>query len=322
MERMRFADFHMDRLNPFLEEILGNPEFRYAVARKKQIPSEGLNKLDLFFASIYRRATEEIRTGAKSGDENILSSVRREHEKIIDYYNTAANFHVINKPEDLHLEPSGYDANNVVLHLEGGDTISNPDIVDGLYESGVRSVGLLYNHDNLLGGGAKGDTARGITPLGKRVVDRMLEKGMVIDIAHANRRTTNDILERVGDYPKAVATHTALGNAERHLSPELLKKIAAGGGVVGYTAAKPMFSSFSDYINAYRNSRDLLGSADNLAIGSDFGGLDAQDLFSEFDEIGKLSKVAEALSEKANFSDADVEKIMYGNVERIVKQLS
>ena len=58
-----------------------------------------------------------------------------------------------------------------------------------------------------------------------------------------------------------------------------------------------------------------------MAVGTDFGGLDAKYLFSEFDELGKLALIAEKLSEQAGFSDDDIAKIMYGNVERIVRKL-
>ncbi len=321
-ERMRFADFHMDRANPWLEEILNNPEFRYAASRKKQLPREGLEKLDLHFATIYRRASDEIKSAARTGNEQVLATVRTELEKLIDYYRTTDHFHVIESYSDLKLQDR-YDANNIVLHLEGADIITNPDVVDGLYERGVRSVGLVYNHDNKLGGGARGKKDRGLTALGKRVVDRMIQKGIIIDTSHANHKTSRDILQRVGDYTKTVTTHTTgfYGMTQRDITADILEDIARKGGVVGFFPVKPMFPSFEKYIENFRKASDVAGSVNHLAFASDFGGLDAEHLFEEFDEIGKLSLVAEQLSELGRFTDDDVAKIMYGNVERIVKQL-
>lgn len=320
-EKMRLADFHQDRVNPWLAEILDNPEFQYAAERQRQLPKAGLEKLDIIFASLYRRANDAIKEAAKTGNEEVLGAERDEIHRILDYYHASSDFRIIERPEDLQLADGAYEKNNAVLHLESGEIITSPDVVDELYERGLRSVGPLYSHDNQLGGGSSGNKERGLTALGKQVVDRMIEKGMIIDIAHSNRRTAHDILERVRNYPKAVATHTALGSAQRFITPQLMKEIASRGGVVGFTLVKPWFKNFENYIQIFKKASDALGSTDNLAVASDFGGLESQYLFEEVDEIGKLSRVAEELSTHAGLSDEDIAKIMYGNVARIVGRL-
>ena len=247
-ERMRFADFHQDRLNPWLAEILGKPELSHAKERAVQLPKEGLRQVDLIFASVYRRINNEMKQAAREGNTEALQGLQADNEQLIQYYQTTEDFRVIEKPDDIILEPS-YDANNVVLHLEGADFVTSPDIVDELYARGVRSIGPLYSHDNLLGGGASGNANRGLTARGKEVVDRMLKHGMIIDLAHANRRTAHDILERVQEYEKIFATHTALGTPQRTVTTTLLKKIAERGGVVGFTPAKVFFPSFQKFID-------------------------------------------------------------------------
>lgn len=319
-ERPRFADFHQDTINPKLAEILDNPEMSHARERDKQLPKEGLRKVDLVFSSIYRRASKEVKEAVLQGDKHTLAMLRAETAKIIDYYSCTKNFRIIEKYEDLQLEED-YNANNTVLHLEGGDIIDSPTIVDELYKRGVRSIGPLYSHDNLLGGGAGGNENRGLTSFGKKAIDRIVKLGMVIDISHANRRTANDILERVRGYKKAVATHTGLGTTQRTVSPELIKKIAERGGVVGFTPATPFFPTFEKFIDQLKQTSDLVGSTQHLAIGTDFGGLDAIHLFKEFDDIGKIAVIAEQLSERGGLSDEEITQIMYGNVERIVKAI-
>lgn len=319
-ERPRFADFHQDTINPKLAEILDNPEMSHARERDKQLPKEGLRKVDLVFSSIYRRASKEVKEAALQGDKNTLAMLRAETARIINYYSCTKDFRIIEKYEDLQLEED-YDANNIILHLEGGDIIDSPIIVDELFKRGVRSIGPLYSHDNLLGGGAGGNKNRGLTSLGKKAIDRMVKLGMVIDISHANRRTANDILERVRGYEKAVATHTAPGTSQRTISPELIKKIVERGGVIGFTPATPFFPTFEKFIDELKRTSDSIGSTQHLAIGTDFGGLDAAHLFKEFDDIGKLAIIAEQLSERGGLSDEEIAKIMYGNVERVVKKL-
>jgi len=320
-EKIKNADFHVDLFNPQLSEILNNPELGHAIKRSKQFPKEGLKKLDLIFASVYRRINDETKKEAVNSNEAVQNNIRNDLNKIIEYAKSTKNLKIIEKPEDLYIKRKE-DENSIILHLEGGDIITNPDIINDLYKRGVRSIGPLYSHDNQLGGGASsGNVNRGLTALGKRVIDRIIEKGMIIDTAHANQKTAMDILERIRDYDKIAATHTAFGEKQRFITEELFKKIAEKGGVVGFTPAKPFFPTLENYLDNFKKASDLAGSTDNLAIGTDFGGLDAEHLFDELDDIGKLTIIAEKLSEKGNYSDEEISKIMYGNIERLVKQI-
>lgn len=316
---MRMADFHQDAINPQLAEILNKPELGHARERSKQLPREGLREVDLIFASVYRRIGAELKSGVLQGDPSAIGEIRGDIDKLMEYYRTTEQFRVLERPEDLQLQDT-YDANNVVLHMEGADIVTDPDVLNELYERGLRSLGPVYSHDNLLGGGADGKKERGLTSLGKRVVDRAVELGMVVDISHANRRTAHDILERVQQYEKSVATHTGFGPNQRMITPELIRKIAKRGGVVGLTPAIAFFPTFEKYIDAYDQLAQLTGSSEHSAIGTDFGGLPPEMVYEDFDDIGKLARVGEELSNRG-FGDDDIAKIMYGNIERVVKKL-
>ena len=319
------ADFHQDTLNPVLVKILNNPELNHAEKRAGQLPHDGLLKLDLIFSSVYRRIGEELKNSAQAGNPEIQKPIKDDHFKIIDYYKATKDFNIIEKPEDLQLDSP--DQANMILHLECGDIITDPEVVAELYARGVRSVGPMYNHDNQIGGGAGGDKNRGLTPLGGEIIDKMTELGMIVDIAHANEKTAQEILERVGQYEKIAATHTGFGQQgeifrgkERFVTPQLLQEIAKKGGVVGLNAAKPFFPTLDAYVEGMKKMNDLTGSVDNLAVATDFGGVDKEHLYADLDEIGKLSVIAEKLSE-GNFTDEEIAKIMYGNIERIVKKI-
>ncbi|PJA01650.1 hypothetical protein COX74_01620 [bacterium (Candidatus Gribaldobacteria) CG_4_10_14_0_2_um_filter_41_16] len=319
MEKFKIADFHQDTLNPILVKILNRPELNHAEGRANQIPMEGLKKLDLIFSSVYRRIGDDMKGVAEEGSREKQEPIKNDLVKMMDYYRDTDDFKIIEKPEDLKLK--NINKANVVLHLEGGDIITDPDVVDELYTRGLRSIQPLYSHDNQIGGGASGDKNRGLTPLGRELIDKIIEKGMIIDTSHANRKTAQDILDRVRNYSKVAATHTGFGEKERFITPGLLKEIAVRGGVVGFCPAKPFFPTLKEYIEGLKNASDLTGSAENLAISTDFGGLDAEHLYEELDEVGKLSIIAEKLSEDGKFSDEEIAKIMYGNIERIVKEL-
>lgn len=128
-------------------------------------------------------------------------------------------------------------------------------------------------------------------------------------------------LDRVRNYSKTVVTHTALGTSQRFVTLQIIKEIVARDGVVGFTPLNAFFPSFEKYIDTYRDMAEKTSSVENLAVASDFGGADAKYLFAELDEIGKLGRVAEELSQRGQFSDEEVAKIMYGNVARIVGRL-
>ena len=319
IEGLKIADFHQDTLNPVLDKILENPELNHAEGRASQLPKEGLKKLDLIFSSVYRRINDEMKASAEEGSRVKQEPIKNDLLKMIEYYRDTDIFRIIEKPEDLKLENK--DKTKVVLHLEGGDIITGVDVIEELYNRGIRSIGPLYSHDNQIGGGASGDKNRGLTPLGRELIDKMIEKGIIIDTSHANRKTAQDILDRVQSYCKIATTHTGFGEKERFITPELLKEVAARGGVVGFTPAKIFFPNLKDYIDGLKKASDHVGSAENLAVGTDFGGIDASNLYKELDDVSKLSIIAEKLSEDGKFSDEEIAKIMYGNIERIVKEL-
>src|SRR3990170_3438506 len=56
--------------------------------------------------------------------------------------------------------------------------------VDRLYREGVRLASLTWNPANLLADGARETRHCGLSPLGRRVVARMQERGMIVDVSH------------------------------------------------------------------------------------------------------------------------------------------
>jgi len=76
------------------------------------------------------------------------------------------------------------------LHSLEGD-IANLDTV---YAAGMRMAGLTHFFDNELAGSMHGEAKGGLTEMGRAVVRRMEEMGMVVDIAHCSHACVADIL--------------------------------------------------------------------------------------------------------------------------------
>ena len=141
----------------------------------------------------------------------------------------------------------------VLPQLEGGDGIEKVADVDALYAAGVRVVTLMHFGSTQLGGAAAGQRSRallhsaptgelepeGLSALGREVVMRLVQLGIVIDVAHASDRFVSDVLDLTE--PMGVpllVSHTgarSLSNVERNLSDALARRVAASGGLIGVT---------------------------------------------------------------------------------------
>ena len=118
--------------------------------------------------------------------------------------------------------------------------------LDTYHQRGVRYVTLCHAADNDLcasstsgfSTGASGMASReradtGLTPFGARVVARMNDLGMMVDVSHVSDRTVEDVL-KISRAP-VLASHSgarAVSAHPRNLADDQIRSIAAGGGVV------------------------------------------------------------------------------------------
>lgn len=137
----------------------------------------------------------------------------------------------------------------IVIGMENGYAIGKDlRLLDIYYSNGARYLGLLHNGHNDLGDSAQPDrTAKepdaehnGLSPLGKDVVAKLNELGIMADISHASMKTALDILA-VSKAP-VIASHSAIKNVydhPRNVSDEVLDAIKRSGGVVQVVAFDP-----------------------------------------------------------------------------------
>jgi membrane dipeptidase len=126
-----------------------------------------------------------------------------------------------------------------VLALEAASMIDNDiDRLDILHGWGIRQMGLVYNESNLLGGGLKELSDGGLTRFGHRVVKRMNQLGISIDLSHAGDRTTIDAIA-ASENPVMITHAGARGvwPSERMKPDHVLTALAESGGLLGIEAA-------------------------------------------------------------------------------------
>jgi len=197
-------------------------------------------------------------------------------------------------------------------HALGGDLSG----LDALFEAGFRVIGLVHFFDNEIGGSAHGERKGGLTVKGRELVRRLEQRRMLVDLAHASPATVRDVLA-LATRP-VIVSHTGVkGTCDnvRNLDDDALRGVARTGGLVGIGYWKTAVCGVGGpaVARAVRHAAAVAG-IDHVALGSDFDGAVAQ----PFDTTG-LAEITHALLGEG-FSEAEVEKIMGGNVFRLLAQ--
>jgi membrane dipeptidase len=208
-----------------------------------------------------------------------------------------------------------------LMALEGGDALEGRvDRVREFHELGVRSIQLVHFRINELGDIQTAPTRHGrLTDAGAAVVGEMNRLGMIVDGAHAARQTLLDIL--AVSHTPIIVSHTgpaALRRSRRHLTDELLRAVAAKGGVIGvWPMTSPGATSIEDFARELAYVRDLVG-VDHVGIGTDMAGLATSTSILTYREFAPVPAALLA----AGFVEADVRKVLGGNVARVFEMVA
>jgi microsomal dipeptidase-like Zn-dependent dipeptidase len=203
-----------------------------------------------------------------------------------------------------------------LLSIEGLQNLEG-DIrnLDRLHAAGFRMAGLAHFFDNDIAGSMHGIRKGGLTPLGRKVVTRMEELGMIVDIAHCSHQCVAEVLgmaRRPVVFSHGGVQATCMVN--RNLTDPEIVGLARTGGVVGigYWDGAVCDTSPRATAKAIRHVRDLVG-IDYVALGSDYDGATT----ARFDTSG-LVQVTQALLDEG-FSPEEIRKVMGGNALRVIR---
>jgi membrane dipeptidase len=127
-----------------------------------------------------------------------------------------------------------------LMGIEGGHVIENDlGLLRDFYRLGVRYMTLTWSNTNEWAD-ASGDIDNrkvkhhgGLTPFGVEVVREMNRLGMLVDVSHVSDKTFFDAV-KVSRAP-VIASHSsarALTQSPRNMTDEMLRAVAANGGVV------------------------------------------------------------------------------------------
>lgn len=226
--------------------------------------------------------------------------------------------------------------------LEPEDLAGRLERLDELAERGVASLTLAHLFPSELAGHANAippkpkipfcsldpgvSPERGLSPIGRAVVERMVELRIVPDVAHCTPVARRDVYELVGDRTPIVASHVGVEtmNPEPYnLGEADVRAIVASGGLVG-VIFMPYWLDRSHPgpgLDAIWQTMRIVhawsgNSWDHLAIGTDFDGF--TDPPDDCDSAAKLPLIGELLEGKG-LARKDVEAVLGANARRVLR---
>ena len=211
---------------------------------------------------------------------------------------------------------AGEDILGAILGIEGAHPLEG-DLanLDKLTDAGYRLIALQHFFDNELGGSLHGTGNHGLTDFGRSVVAAVVDRGLILDVAHSSPQVARDVLAMT-DIP-IVVSHTGLHShcrVKRNFTDDLMKDIAATGGVIGmgYWRDVTCDETPAGIAAAIKAAIAVVGE-DHVSLGSDFDG----SVRTAFD-TSELAALTQALLD-AGLSETQIRKVMGENMLRVLR---
>jgi len=216
----------------------------------------------------------------------------------------------------------------ILIGQQNSEHFQTVEDVDRFYLLGQRVSQLTYR-GNRIGGGSTGPGDPGLSEYGVRIVERMNELGMAVDVSHCGDHTTMNAIE--ASRKPVLVTHSncraLTPGSPRCKTDEAIKQMAAKGGVMGITMVRTFVGAgpqvtIERVLDHIDHLAKLVG-VEHVGVGSDVD-LNGRDHLSQstkrFDLDGlnyskKIYDLTEGLV-KRNYSSPDIELILGGNFAR------
>jgi membrane dipeptidase len=210
------------------------------------------------------------------------------------------------------------------LSLEGGEVVGcDEDRLEEAWKCGARMVGLTWNHDNKLAGGA-GGAGGGLTEAGVSFLRKARTLSMIVDVSHLSDASFWDVAEAMEGTP-FVASHSdarSVCTHRRNLTDEQFCALVQANGFVGINLYTPFLTDkpqahLEDVENHIAHFASL-GGLRHIGLGCDFDG--CEDLPAEIHGTQDLDLLYEWLLRK-NYREDWVRGIFYHNLMRVVEMV-
>ncbi|GJM09238.1 MAG: dipeptidase [Lysobacteraceae bacterium] len=218
--------------------------------------------LDVVFMSIYTPAVLDRAGGHWQLANELIDTVEAMVGRAPDRFSMA---HTADQAQ------SAFDDGRIALALgmENGSPIGT-DLanVQYFYDRGIRYVTLAHSMANEISDSSYDENRPngGLSEFGVDVVKEMNRLGMMVDVSHLTDEAISDVLE-VSQAP-VIASHSSVRHYtpdwERNISDELIRGVAAGGGVIHInfgssfltTAANQWYADMAPVRAVFREEND------------------------------------------------------------------
>ena len=173
----------------------------------------------------------------------------------------------------------------------------------------------------------------GLSPIGKKVVERMCELKMIIDIGHCTPKARSEVYDIVGDrQSRVISSHTGVFEVNPdpyNLHDWELEWFATHGGVLGIIFMNYWISPVDSPLGIKYIERTLehaikIGGSDIVGIGTDFDGFtDPPDEITDMSELPRITKYLKCLTGKGGkqkYSNEVISKFLGGNALRVLRE--
>lgn len=217
----------------------------------------------------------------------------------------------------------------VILGMEGIMQLEDVNHLRELYNKGVRHAGLTWNEVNKYSAGLSSET-EGLTSLGKEILSEMEKLGMVIDLAHANLKSFNEILEHTkGPIVISHGNTKALCNHIRNYTDEQLQMIQERNGVIGICGIGPFIGNGKENWTVVNMAKHIDHAVKQIGIDHVGIGLDICYYLKDgvhTNMVDGLETMSDAPNlfvelEKLGYTTSQIAKIKYKNFYRVLKEV-
>jgi len=207
-----------------------NPDSSYS---RIDLPRMEEGAMDASFFAAYVGQRERTPEGHRKVHTRSVKLIESIHQSVEKYPEQAK---LATTPQDAYsLEKDNKKA--IYIGVENGYALGGKLAhVKKFYDMGARYITLCHTSNNDLCDSSTDDEGpehNGLSEFGEKVVKKMNQLGMIIDVSHISDQAFYDVLE-ISDQP-IMASHScarALRNHPRNLSDEMLKALKKNGGVI------------------------------------------------------------------------------------------
>lgn len=213
------------------------------------------------------------------------------------------------------------------ISIQGGQAIDNDiDNLDKVPE--IHRITLVHFTKSKIGASNFDSSNKdmGLTDFGKSFVEKMVEKKILVDLSHINRKGFFDALDIVPKHIPPIVTHTGVNGVSqswRNIDDDQIKAIAQRDGTIGIIyypkfISSSLFKNSCDDIVKHMEHVINVAGEDYVTLGSDYDG--AITLPSDMPDITFQPIIVQKMLDR-NWSSERIKKILAYNFLRVIRSV-